>query len=54
MPAQVLRRAAVGVEFMARAVTSAMESQQLEPIPVCDELITDATRVQKYPAPHLG
>lgn len=33
MPAQVFRRAAVGEEFMARAVTSAMVSQQLEERP---------------------
>lgn len=30
IPAQVLRRAAVGVEFMARVVTSAIVSQQME------------------------
>lgn len=33
MPAQVLRKVAVGEEFMASAVTSAMESQQVELIP---------------------
>lgn len=33
MPAQVLRKAFVGVEFMASVVTSAMESQQVELIP---------------------
>ena len=33
MPAQVLRKAVVGVEFMASVVTSAMESQQVELIP---------------------
>lgn len=34
MPAQVLRRAFVGVEFIASVVTSAMESQQVELIPM--------------------
>lgn len=34
MPAQVLRRVAVGVEFIANAVTSAIESQHVELIPV--------------------
>lgn len=34
MPAQVFRRMVVGCEFMARAVTSEMESQQIEHIPI--------------------
>ena len=34
MPAHVFRNALVGVEFIARAVTSAMESQQVELIPL--------------------
>lgn len=38
MPAQVLRRVAVGVEFIASAVTSAMESQHVELIPVGAEV----------------
>ena len=33
MPAQVLRSAAVGLEFIASAVTSAIESQQVELMP---------------------
>ena len=33
MPAQVFRKAFVGVEFMASVVTSAMESQEVELIP---------------------
>ena len=34
MPAHVLRKAAVGLEFTASAVTSAIESQQVELTPV--------------------
>ena len=34
MPAHVLRKAAVGLEFIASAVTSAIESQQVELTPV--------------------
>ena len=34
MPAHVLRRTVVGVEFIANVVTSAMESQQVELIPM--------------------
>lgn len=33
MPAQVFLRRVVGVEFMASAVTSPMESQQVEEMP---------------------
>ena len=33
IPAHVLRKAAVGLEFIANAVTSAIESQQVELMP---------------------
>ena len=33
IPAHVLRKAAVGLEFTASAVTSAIESQQVELMP---------------------
>lgn len=37
MPAHVLRKAVVGVEFIASAVTSAIESQQVELIPIASK-----------------
>ena len=46
MPAHVLRKAVVGVEFMAKAVTSAMESQQVELMPVMGIVISvDETQI---------
>ena len=45
MPAQVFRSAAVGVEFIARAVTLAIESQQLDDMPKVVKVRLEGVRV---------
>lgn len=48
IPAHVLRKAVVGVEFMAKAVTSAMESQQVELMPVDRHGIVSISEAQDW------